>query len=65
MLVEDEKGDHIEEAYSRVGLITGFYVDMRVSICLPQPVVVSAFIICSGVCVCTDMLLMCVLYVSF
>ena len=35
------------------------------SICLPHHVVVSAFIICSGVCTCTEMLCMCVLYVSF
>ena len=30
--------------------------------CLPHPVAVSAFIICSGLCACTEM---CVLYVSF
>ena len=34
-------------------------------LCLPHPVVVSAFIICSGVCTCTEMMWMCVLYVSF
>ena len=34
-------------------------------ILLPHPVVVSAFIICSGLCACTEMLRMCVLYVSF
>ena len=38
---------------------------MRVSFCLPHPVAVSAFIICRGVCACTEMLWMCVLYVSF
>ena len=32
---------------------------------LPHPVAVSAFIKCSGLCACTEMLLMCVLYVSF
>ena len=26
-----------------------------VSFCLPQPIAVSAFIICSGVCACTEM----------
>ena len=36
-----------------------------VSFCLPHYVDVSAFIICSGVCACTEMLWMCVLYVSF
>ena len=37
---------------------------MRVSFCLPHPVAVSAFMICRGVCGCTEMLWMCVLYVS-
>ena len=56
MLVEDERGDHMEEAYSRDGLMTALYVTMCVSFCLPDPVAVSAFIICSGVCACTEML---------
>ena len=38
---------------------------MNVSLCLPYPVAVSAFVICRGLCVCTEMLWMCVLYVSF
>ena len=38
---------------------------MSVSFCLPHPVVVSAFMICRGLCACTEMLWMCVLYVSF
>ena len=33
--------------------------------CLPNPVAVSVFIICSDLCACTEMLLMCVMYVSF
>ena len=33
--------------------------------CLPHPVAVSVFIICSGLCACTKMLGICVLYVSF
>ena len=37
---------------------------MRVSFCLPHPVAVS-FMICRGVCACTEMLWMCELYVSF
>ena len=66
MLMEDERGDHMEEAYSRAGLITTLYVAMSVSFCLPHPVAVSAFMICRGFfCACTDMLWMCVLYVSF
>ena len=38
---------------------------MSVSFCLPHPSAVSAFIICSGLCACTEMLRVCVLYVSF
>ena len=38
---------------------------MSVSFCLPHPVAVSAFIIRSGFCACTEMLRMCVLYVGF
>ena len=38
---------------------------MSVSFCLPHPVAVSAFKICRGLCACTEMLWMCVLYVSF
>ena len=33
--------------------------------CLPHPVAVSAFMICRGLCACTEILWMCVLYVSF
>ena len=36
-----------------------------VSFCLPHPVAVSAFIICIGLCACTEMLCMCVLYMRF
>ena len=38
---------------------------MSISFCLPHPVAVSAFMICRGFCACTEMLWMCVLYVSF
>ena len=38
---------------------------MSVSFCLPHHVTASAFMICSGLCACTEMLWMCVLYVSF
>ena len=37
---------------------------MSVPFCLPHPVAVSAFMICRGLCACTEMLWMCVLYVS-
>ena len=36
---------------------------MSVFFCLPHPVAVSAFMICRGLCACTEC--MCVLYVSF
>ena len=38
---------------------------MSVSFCLPHPVAVSAFMICRGLCACTEMFWTCVLYVSF
>ena len=38
---------------------------MNISFCLPHPIAVSAFMICRGLCACTEMLWMCVLYVSF
>ena len=65
MLVEDAIGDPTEEAYSRASLITAVLVAMSVSFCLLHPVAVSDFMICRGLCACTEMLWMCVLYVSF
>ena len=56
MLVEHARGDHMEEAYTRSGLMTALKVAMCVSFCLPHPVAVSAFIICRGLCACTEML---------
>ena len=38
---------------------------MSVSFCLRYPVAVSSFMICGSLCACTEMLWMCVLYVSF
>ena len=38
---------------------------MSVSFCLPHPVAVSAFMICRGLYACTEMVWMCLLYVSF
>ena len=38
---------------------------MSVFFYLPHPVAVSAFMICRGLCACTEMLWMCALYVSF
>ena len=63
-LVEDARSDDMEEAYFRAGLMTALYVAISVSFCLPHPVAVSAFMICRGLCACTEMLWMCVLYVS-
>ena len=62
VLVEDAKGNHMEEAYTRAGLITALYVAMHVSSCLPHPVADSAFMICRGFRACTEMLWM---YVNF
>ena len=56
MLVEDAMDDHMEEVYSRTGLMTALQVARSVSSCLPHPVAMSVFIICSGVCTCTVML---------
>ena len=56
MLVNDARGNHMEEAYSRAGLMTALLIAMRVSFCLPHPIEVSAFIICRGLCVCTEKL---------
>ena len=53
ILTEDARGDHMEEAYSRAGLITALSVAMSVSFCLPHPVAVSVFMICRGLCACT------------
>ena len=38
---------------------------MSGSFCLSHPVAVSAFMICRGLCACTELVWMCVLYVSF
>ena len=65
LLVEDARYDHMEEAYSRAGLITVLLVAMSVSFCLPHHVAVSAFIMCRGLCACTEIVRMCVLYASF
>ena len=65
MLVEDAIGDHTEEANSRAGLTTALKVAMSVSFRLPHPVAVSAFMICRGLCACTEILWMWVMYVSF
>ena len=43
MLVEDARGDHMEEAYSRAGLMTALYVAMSVSFFLTHHVSVLPF----------------------
>ena len=40
MIFEDARGDHIDETYSRSGLITAMYVAMRVSFCLQHVVAI-------------------------
>ena len=44
------------QTYSSAGIMTALYVAMRVSFSLLYPVAVSAHIICSGLCACTEML---------
>ena len=56
MPVKDARGDHMEEAYSRAGLMTALYVARSVSFYLPHPVSFECFIICSGLCACTEIL---------
>ena len=61
MLVENARGDHIEEAYSRGGILQSWSHDcfknsMSVSFCFPHTVAVSVFIIYRGLCTCTEML---------
>ena len=56
VLVENARDDHMEEAYSRAGLMTALHVAMSVPFCLPHRVAVSAFIICNGLCACIEML---------
>ena len=56
MQVEDARSDHMEELYYRAGIMTALLVAMSVSFCLDHPVAVSVFIICSGLCPCTEML---------
>ena len=41
MLVEDARGDHMEEAYSRAGPMTALWVTMSVPFCLLHFVAVS------------------------
>ena len=38
---------------------------MSVSLCLPHPVAVSDHMVCISLCACTEILWMCVLYMSF
>ena len=46
MLVEDARGDHMEEVYSRAGLMTALKVAMSVSFCLHHPVAVNVCAVC-------------------
>ena len=46
LLVEDARGDHIEEVYSGAGLMTALKVAMTFSFCLPHTVTMNNFIIC-------------------
>ena len=48
MLVWDAIDDHMDETYSRDGLILVAMTSMGVSFCLPHVVAMSAFINCRG-----------------
>ena len=63
VLVEDARATicnrHTSRSHNGI-VVTGLSVS-----CLPHPVAVNVFMICRGLCACTEMLWMCVLYVSF
>ena len=46
----------MKEAYSRADLMTLLLIAMSVSFSLHHPFAGSVFIICSGLCACTEML---------
>ena len=58
MLVENARGDHMEEAFSRASLMTALWVGMGVVFCFPHAVAGSVFIICGGLCTYTEILSM-------
>ena len=55
MLLENARGDHMEEAYCRAGLLTALKGSHECLLLYPHHVVVSTFIIRSGLCACTEM----------
>ena len=55
MLVEDLRGDHMEEEYSIAGLIVSSHYSVSFH---AHPGAVRAFMICRGLCACTEMLWM-------
>ena len=55
MLVEDTSGDHMEAAYSRGGIMTALEEARGVSFCLHHTVAANYFIICRGLCACSEM----------
>ena len=56
ILVQDTWDKHMKEAYSRYILMAIYKAAMEVSLCLPHHAAVTAFIICSVLCACTEML---------
>ena len=56
MLVENERGDHVEEAYSRASLMTALLVAISISFCLPYLVagVLLLFEVCVRVLRCCE-----------
>ena len=66
MLVEDARGDYMEEAYSRAGLMNCLIGSHECLLLFTPSCCSECFLmICRGLCACTEMVWMCVLYMSF
>ena len=56
ILLEDARGDHMKQEYPKASPIIALQIALCVSFCLLHDVAVSTFIICRGLCACTEML---------
>jgi len=63
MFVCEMVGDHVVEAYSRIGLVIDLYVVMSVSFCCPQRVEVRLRSMLMVLLALSQMLAMCLVYV--
>ena len=64
MLVKDSIGDLYRKGILHSRSHNCFIGSHECLLLFPHPVAVSAFMICRGLCACTEMLWMCVLYIS-